>query len=41
MFPLQEFAALRLADESGDVIGSNESFVAEHSTCLIQDLPDI
>jgi hypothetical protein len=36
MFPLQEFAAFRLADGSGDAIGSNESLVAEHSTCLFR-----
>ncbi len=40
VLPLQELTELRLADRSGDVIGADESLVAEYSARLLQDLLD-
>jgi len=40
VFPLQELTKFRLADRSGDVVGPDESLVAEHSARFPQDLLD-
>jgi hypothetical protein len=38
VFPLQELTAFRLADRGGDVIGADESLVAEDPAGVLQDL---